>query len=150
MKQSSDKERKLSYCGDGGNIGNADTRNRSTWTFPERELSSAEEVTNDDSPDRHKEYIPGLYEPGTMSFSYRYGKSAFASMETVFMGASVAGATPADSIKFWTYTLPDGSVAKWRGFITSHKLPAELEGVLTVEGEMQVIGKVTFSAGGGA
>ena len=117
--------------------------------LPERELA-AEEVTNDDSPDRHKEYIPGLYEPGTMGFSYRYGKTAFAAMETVFMGASVAGATPDSAIKDWVYTLPDGSSASWRGFITSHKLPAELEGVLTVEGEMQVVGKVTFSAGGGA
>lgn len=111
--------------------------------LPERELGTAE-ATNDDSPDFHKDYLPGLYEPGTVSFTYRYGKTLFAAVETVFQLANVA-ATRASATKFWKVTLPEGSTATFKGFLVKHDLPMEIEDVITVEAEIQVIGKITFT-----
>jgi hypothetical protein len=113
------------------------------FEFPDTELEAAE-TTNDDSPDGHKDYIPGLYEPGTVPFSYRYGKTAFALIDAVFMLATVA-ATRATATKFWRQTMPDGSKMAFKGFITKHSMPADIDGVLTVEGEMQCIGKRVFT-----
>lgn len=113
--------------------------------LPEREFA-AEEITNDSTPDRLKDYIIGLGEPGEMDFTYAYGKTQFAAIEAVFaLGYSTT--TAATATKFWRYTLPDGSVASWRGFLTSHNLPAEIEGQLVVEGSMQAVSKITFTAG---
>jgi hypothetical protein len=112
--------------------------------LPERELGAAE-TTNDDSAAFHKDYIPSLYEPGTVSFTYVYGKTVFAAVEAVFQLASVA-ATRADASKFWKVTLSDGSIAAFQGFITKHDLPAELEDAIVVEGEIQVVGPMTFTA----
>lgn len=114
--------------------------------LPERELAS-EEITNDDSPDRHKDYIPGLFEPGTTSFTYIYGKTQFAQIETVYQLAKDPATVP-QATKFWKFALPDGSIASWRGFITKHNLPTEIEKAVTVEGEMQVIGAVEFAPAG--
>lgn len=104
--------------------------------LPERELA-AEEYTHDDSPSGHKEFTPGLFDPGTATFSYRYTKSQFATLETLFAGKSV---------KFWKVTIPGGSTAVFKGFIVSHSLPLELEGSPVVEAEIQVNGAMTFTA----
>lgn len=114
-------------------------------TLPERELGTTE-LTNDDSPDFHKDYMPSLYEPGSVSFTYRYGKTVFAALEGIYQLASAAG-TRASATKFWKVTLPDGSVAAFRGFLTKHDLPVEQEDSPVVEAEIQVAGKMTFTAG---
>lgn len=111
--------------------------------LPERELGTAE-ITNDDSPDFHKDYMPGLYEPGNVSFTYVYGRTIFAAVETIFQLANAAG-TRASATKFWKVTLPDLSTASFQGFLVKHDLPAELEDAVVVEGEIQVIGKITFT-----
>ncbi len=116
--------------------------------LPERELG-ASEITNDDSPDFHKDYQPGMYEPGTVGFTYQYGKTQFAELEAIFQLATVAN-TRASATKWWRLTLPDGAVAKWQGFLTKHDLPVEGEDGPIVEGEMQVIGKVIYTPSGGS
>jgi hypothetical protein len=110
--------------------------------IPERELGASEK-TNDSSPDYHKEYQPGLYEPGTLDFSYNYAMTEFEKVETLYALAKVP-ATRASATKFWRLTLPDGSVAKWKGFITANNLPAEQEDTLVCEASMQCSGAMTF------
>jgi hypothetical protein len=119
--------------------------------LPERELGN-DEITNDDSPDFHKDYVPGLYEPGTVSFSYVYGKTQFAAVEALFQLATVAANRSATTgslnpTKYWKATLADGSVAAFKGWVTKHDLPTEIEGQLIVEGEIQTSGKMSFTAG---
>lgn len=115
-------------------------------SLPERELG-ASEITNDDSPDFHKDYIPGMYEPGTIGFTYLYTKTGFADVEAVFQLAS-ASATRANATKFWKITLPDGSTGIVQGFLTKHSLPLEGdEDSPVVECELQTLGKLTFAAG---
>jgi hypothetical protein len=114
--------------------------------LPERELG-ASEITNDDSPDFHKDYIPGMYEPGTVGFTYRYNKTGFAALETIFQLASATG-TRASATKYWKVTIPDGgSTAIFRGFMTAHTLPMEGdEDSPIVEVELQVNGKIAYAA----
>jgi len=109
-------------------------------TLPERELGKAE-ITNDDSPDYHKDYIPGLYEPGTVPFTYRYTATIFADLEDLFMLASDTG-TRGQATKWWKCVLADGAEYKWRGFLMKNNLPTEIEGSPVVEAEIQVGGKM--------
>jgi hypothetical protein len=113
-------------------------------TLPERELGKSE-TTNDDSPDATKEYTPAIYEPGTLPFTYRYQRSQFTALETVFQLAS-APETRATATKYWRVTLPDGSKAVVRGFLTKHSLPVDgQEDSPVVECEVQCIGKMVWT-----
>ena len=112
--------------------------------LPERELGAAE-ITNDDSPDFTKEYMPGMYEPGTVSFTYRYNKTGFAALEAIYQLATVA-ATRGSATKFWKVTLPDGSESTFKGFLTAHNLPVEGEDSPIVEAEIQIVGKMVYTA----
>jgi hypothetical protein len=112
--------------------------------LPERELGGSE-ITNDDSPDFHKDYIPGMYEPGTTGFTYRYNKTTFEALETIYQLASASG-TRLQATKWWLVTIPDGSTAKFRGFLTAHNLPMEgAEDSPVVECEIQVRGKIAYT-----
>jgi len=111
--------------------------------LPERELGTAE-TTNDDSPGFHKQYIPALYEPGTVTVSYRYGAPGFAAVETLFQLAAVAS-TRAAATKFWKVTLPDTTVAAFQGFVTRNNLPLEIEDSPECEFEIQVSGAMTYT-----
>lgn len=111
--------------------------------LPERELS-ASEYTNDDSPDFHKQYTPGVFEPGTIAVTYRYAKTGFTAVETIYQLACVA-ATRASATKWWKITLPDGSTGKVRGFIVKHDLPVEGDDSPVVEMEIQAIGKMVWT-----
>ncbi len=115
-------------------------------SYPESELGKAE-ITNDDSPDFHKDYIPGLYEPGTVKVTYRYTSSIYTQMQTVYQLASVA-ATRASATKYWTIELPDGATTEFRGFISKNNLPIpDLEGSPICEMEIQVGGSSTTEQG---
>lgn len=111
--------------------------------LPERELGESE-ILNDDSEHYHKDYLPSVFDPGTISFTYQYGKTAFAEVEALFQLAS-ATATRASATKWWRITSPDGSTSKVRGFLKSHNLPMEQEDAVVVEAEIRCRGKMTFT-----
>jgi hypothetical protein len=113
--------------------------------LPERELEE-EEVTNDDSADYTKDFEPGLYDPGSASFTYKYQKTQYTALETLFQLATVP-ATRVDATKFWKVTLVDGSTAIFQGYLKTHNLPLEGATVPTVDAEIRVKGKVTWAAG---
>jgi len=134
----------IAYSSDGGSTYTSVGKTTEV-KLPERELGTAE-ITNDDSPDFHKEYIPALYEPGTVTFSYIYTAAQFAALETIYQLAADT-ATRADATKTWKVTFPDGSTSVFDGFMTKHDLPLALEDGVTVEAEIQVSGQMTFTAG---
>lgn len=111
--------------------------------LPERELGESE-ILNDDSPDYHKDYLPSVFDPGTISATYQYGKTAFAEVEALYQLASVT-ATRDSATKWWRITNPDGSASKVRGFIKTHNLPMEQEDAVVVELEIRCRGKMTFT-----
>lgn len=142
--------------GHGGSLGFCDTENgtyllvRGTRevNLPERELGEAE-TTNDDSPDFHKENTPGMYDPGTVTASCVYQPTQFADIEELFQLSSAAG-TRANATKYWKHTLPDGSVAAFRGWVKRNDMPREQEGEMVFEFEIRVVGKMTFTKPAGS
>lgn len=117
--------------------------------LPDRELGQSD-VTNDDTADFHKDSIPGMFAPGKASFKYRYGKTQFAAIEAVYQLATVAatrGGGAGGAIKKWKVTIPDGSTATFRGYLTKHSLPMEGDDDSPVcECEIAVKGKITYTA----
>ncbi len=113
--------------------------------LPERELEE-EDVTSDDSPDFTKEFDPALYDPGEVGFTYKYTKTQFTALETLFQLAS-AVLTRKDATKFWKILYPDGSSAIFQGYLKAHNLPGEGATTLQAEGAIRVKGKVTWAAG---
>lgn len=139
--------KKLSYCTT-VNGSYTDVYNTRNITAPQTQLGSAE-ITNDNSPNRTKARIPGLYDPGTVSFTYVYSRTQFAALQTLLAGGtSQAGAAAATL--FWKITYADGSVLAFQGYLTKNDLPAELEGELVSEGEIQATTVPTFTAGAGS
>lgn len=134
----------IAYSSDGGST-YTNVAKTTEVKLPERELGTAE-ITNDDSPDFHKEYLPALYDPGTVSFSYIYTAAQYKALETIYQLASDTS-TRASATKTWKVTFPDGSTAVFDGFMTKHDLPMALEDAVTVEAELQVSGQMTFTAG---
>lgn len=112
-------------------------------SLPERELEE-EEVTNDDSEDFTKDYEPGLYDPGTSGFTYKFQDEQFTALETMYQLATVP-ATRGDATKFWKLELPSGSTGIWQGYLKSHNLPTEGATTPTVEAEIRAKSKVTWA-----
>ena len=111
--------------------------------FPESELS-ATDFTNDDSPSYHKEYEPGMYEPGTVGFTYVFSKTEYTKVETIFQLATVT-ATRASAKKYFRITLADGSAVVFPGFITKNNVSGAQEDGVMVEAEIQVTGPRVFT-----
>jgi hypothetical protein len=118
--------------------------------FPERELGAAE-YTNDDTPNNSKSYGPGEYDPGKVPFTYRYGKTTYAALETIF-NLPEDPAQRNTAIKYWFLTLPDGAQRVGRGFLTKHQMPMGGDGNTSpvVEAEIQTTEKWTFTPTGGS
>lgn len=98
-------------------------------TFPSMEYEQVE-ATNLDSPNRIKEYLNGLCEPGDFGFSQRYSEAYLDRL------LDLRGAT-----HNWKITLPDGSHAVVSGVVTKVEL-----GEITGGGVMDM--KVTIKARG--
>ena len=140
--------KEISYCDTANGEFTAIAKTQKV-TLPEAELGKAES-THDGSPDAHKEYLPTLYEPGTMKVTYEYTAAQFAVCEGIRLLATDA-ATRASATKFWKVLLPDGSAGLVKGFITKHAAAEfDLETVPTVDIEIQCSGKMTFTAGQGS
>lgn len=113
--------------------------------FPEPEFGTAE-TTNDSTPNFTKAYIPGLKEPGKLTFSYVYGKTQFTALDTIF-ALNEDATTRATSSKYWKVLLADGSFGVAKGFMTKHALPpGDGEDVVTVDVEIQITSKWAFTA----
>ena len=68
-------------------------------------------ITNNDSPNSYHEFLPGLLDAGTISFSVVFTKAQRTTLETLTNGAS--------NKKFWRLTFIDGSKWEAEGFIVS-------------------------------
>ena len=84
---------------------------------PEPEVGAVG-ITNNDSPDNTKEYMPGMVEPGEMEFEVVYKKSVCAAVYALH-GDGVT--------YFWKLTYPDGSHWTFKGFVTTFGTEAPTE-----------------------
>ena len=82
---------------------------------PEPEVGDVN-ITNNDSPDNTKEYIPGMIEPGEQTFEVIYKKAVCAAVYAL-MGI----------IYFWEETYPDGSKWAFKGYVKGFGTEAPTE-----------------------
>lgn len=91
------------------------------------------EITNNDSDDEAKEYIPGLVDYGEVSFTLIY-----------------SGADPLTSIlatmSVWELELPDGGSWGWNGYIKSIGNEVPTNDGIKCSVAIKISGKATFSA----
>lgn len=117
--------------------------------LPDGELGTAE-YTNDDSPNYHKQYQPGLYDPGSIEGTYIYSDDAFALMDELHQRATVTANRFSDSETpasvHWKIELTSGALCTFRGFLTKNTLPMDgQEDTSTCEFTIQVDGTVTYT-----
>lgn len=107
-------------------------------TGPEPEVGEVG-ITNNDSPDNTKEYIPGMIEPGEIEFEVVYTKTQAAALYALFGDGNVY---------FWRETYPDGSKWEFKGFLNAFgtEAPTEDEAIRNTVG-IKVTNKPTFTAG---
>ena len=107
-------------------------------TGPEPEVGEVG-ITNNDSPDNTKEYMPGMIEPGTQEFELIYKKSVCNTLYGMF-GNGIT--------YFWKLEYPDGSSWTFKGFLKSFgtEAPTEDEAMKNTIG-IKLTNKPTFQAG---
>jgi hypothetical protein len=98
------------------------------------------EVTNNDSSDSTKEFVPGLIDSGEITFTCLFDPGEVETHLTELQ--SLATTT-------WTVTLPTGALggSTWAGsgFITSMSAPVPMGDAVTVDFTVKITGGVTFT-----
>lgn len=84
---------------------------------PEPEVGDVA-ITNNDSPDNTKEYIPGMIEPGEQEFEVVYKKAVCAALYGMF-GNGIT--------YFWRELYPDGSKWEFKGYLKGFGTEAPTE-----------------------
>ena len=104
---------------------------------PEPEVGDIN-ITNNDSPARTMEYIPGMIEPGEQEFEVIYKKDVCAALYAMF-GDGI--------IYFWRETYPDGSKWEYKGFLNKFgtEAPTEDEAIRNTIG-LKLTTKPNFTA----
>lgn len=97
-----------------------------------------EEVTNHDSPNGHKEYIPTLTDTGAISFPINLKHDDATHIELKTLARS-------KEIRNWKIIDPDAGDTAFYGpaFVSSYSQPRPVAGVLRAEIELQPTGEWT-------
>jgi hypothetical protein len=74
---------------------------------PEPEIGDVG-ITNNDSPDNTKEYMPGMIEPGEIEYDVVYKKDVCNTLYTMFGDGTTY---------YWKETFPDGSTWTFKGYL---------------------------------
>lgn len=105
---------------------------------PEPEVGDVN-ITNNDSPDNTKEYIPGMIEPGELDFELVYKKAVCATLYGMF-GNQV--------VYWWKETFLDGSTWKFPGYLKKFGTETETEDKeIQNNVTIKLTGKPVFAAG---
>lgn len=132
------------YIGHGSSLSYGSTATGS-WTtigmvedikVPEPEVDDVE-LTNQDSPNSYKEYIPGLIEGGQGEFDLIYNKT----QQSTLYG--IVG-----TLQYFKIGLPDSSTMIWHGYLKKLGLEAPVGDKIASNGNIiKVTSKPTFTAG---
>lgn len=105
-------------------------------TPPERTQETID-ATHHGSPDKYREYIPGLKDGGEVPFNYNWTKDG----QTALITAMDAGKGE------YKVLAPDGSAEVFQAIITSVAYdPMEIDGKMVGSGSMKVSGKPVYTA----
>jgi hypothetical protein len=98
------------------------------------EDSSDVDVSSLDSVNSRKDYIPGMIDPSTLELEMWFTKTTFALLKSIMR-----------TIKTWKYTLTDGSVFDFDGYVKTHGPGMELEDGITAACTIKITGDVAFT-----
>lgn len=128
------------------------TDDGSTWTavselrtcdVPTHSVQKVER-THMGSPNRTKEYTPGLRDTGDVSFAFNFNSTDYEALYTLEVAGTVAQ---------WRHTLATndgettGAVYEYDGFVELSGGTREVEGVTEVSATIKRTGAATFTAG---
>jgi predicted secreted protein len=99
------------------------------------------DISNHDSPDDYKEFVIGLLDGGTISFSGNF-------VSTDAGQAAVIAAHYARTNAAWTVVYPDVGDSQFagNGMVKSFQISAPVAGKLSISGTIKITGKPTFTA----
>lgn len=106
---------------------------------PETTIDSVE-TSHMTSPERWREYIPGMKDAGETTLTYNLIPGA-ADDETVNETIENGGRSE------WQIEYPNGATLDIKGFFTSHKRATPLEDRMTGAATFKISGKPVFTAG---
>jgi len=97
------------------------------------------DVTDMDSTGRRREYVPGLIEPGEITFTVNFEDGLY---DTVLdkMGGGTAAAA-----ETWTVTFPDDSTYACSGFLSKAGSATPHDGGITFDMTIKLSGAETFT-----
>lgn len=131
----------LEYSTDGGTSWTAIAEARNI-DLPTHSVGKVDR-THMGSPNRTKEYTPGLRDINDVSFSFNFNSSDYENLYTLEAAATVAQ---------WRHTLAlnDGETTNatyvYNGFVEISGAPREVEGVTEVSATIKRTGTATFTA----
>lgn len=100
------------------------------------------DVSNHESANAYKEYLPGLIDPGQITLEGQFEYTDTAGQHAMITDLN------ARSSKTWTITFPTATGATWTGtgFLTALKIgDATIDGAITFTCTIQITGKPTFA-----
>jgi len=98
------------------------------------------DVSNTDSPNRRREFLPGMVDGGEASGDFLFAASTYGDMKTL------VGVTQAFRIQFADHTVAtSGSKLDWVGYIKNLGPSAPYEDAVTASLTLKVSGEITFT-----
>lgn len=92
------------------------------------------DFTHHGSPDRHREFKPGLSDAGEVSITYNL-------VPGLLDDAVIATYLASNSVELWEIRFPNGAVLAYNGFATAHGRATPMDDKMTGSATFKVSGK---------
>lgn len=133
----------LEWSTDGGTTYDNEVAELKTCDLPTHSVEKIER-THMGSPNRTKEYTPGLRDSGDLNFTFNFNSDDYEALYALEVAGTVVD---------WKHTLSlnDGETAgatyEYKGFVELQGASREVEGVTEVTATIKRTGSATFTAG---
>lgn len=134
---------KLEWSTDGGSTFTGEVAELRTCDLPSHSVEKIER-THMGSPNRTKEYTPGLRDSGDLNFTFNFNSADYDALYSLEVAGTVVD---------WKHTLSTndgettGAVYEYKGFVELQGASREVEGVTEVTATIKRTGSATFTEG---
>lgn len=95
------------------------------------------DVSNCDSTNKYREFIPGMIDAGEISLTVSYDKTLLDTLIDTTIGGDA---------ETWTITFPGGSTFVCSGFLTNFSVTGEYAGSITADLTIKLTGNPTWTS----